>query len=45
MSFKASIVHIKEIDKGESVSYGRTFIAAKKSKIATLPVWIYEITF
>lgn len=38
MSFKAHIVHIKEIDKNERVSYGGTFITHKKTKIATLPV-------
>lgn len=38
MSFKAMIVQIKELNKGESVSYGRTFIASKKMKIATLCV-------
>ncbi|RDU72396.1 alanine racemase [Helicobacter aurati] len=38
MSFKANIVHIKEIDKYQSVSYGRTFVATKRTTIATLPV-------
>lgn len=38
MSFKAHIVHIKEIDANERVSYGGTFITHKKTKIATLPV-------
>ncbi len=38
MSFKAHIVHIKEICPNERVSYGGTFITHKKTKIATLPV-------
>ncbi|TLE01566.1 alanine racemase [Helicobacter muridarum] len=38
MSLKANIIHIKEIGKDEGVSYNKTFIANKKSKIATLPI-------
>ena len=38
MTFKARITNIKTIEKGESVSYGRKFIADKKCKIATVPV-------
>jgi alanine racemase len=38
MSFKTRIVFLKEISAGRSVSYGRTFIAKKKTKVATLPV-------
>ncbi len=38
MSLKARITHVKEIEKDESVSYGRKFIATKKSKIASLPL-------
>ncbi|MDY5822888.1 MAG: alanine racemase [Helicobacter sp.] len=38
MSFRAHIVHIKEVDANECVSYGGTFITHKKTKIATLPV-------
>ena len=38
MSLKARVTHVKEIDKDESVSYGRKFIASKKSKIASLPL-------
>ena len=38
MSFKAHIVHIKEISPNERVSYGGTFVTSKKTKIATLPV-------
>ncbi len=38
MSVKVRITHVKEIEAGQSVSYGRRFIAEKKSKIASLPV-------
>lgn len=38
LSFKTRIVYIKEVLKGRSISYGRTFVTNKKSKIATLPV-------
>lgn len=36
MSVKASIVHLKELPEGATVSYGQKFTAARKSKIATL---------
>ena len=38
MSFKCRITHIKKLQKGDSVSYGRKFIADKECTIATLPV-------
>lgn len=38
MSVKANIVHVKEVEAGTSISYGRKFITEKKSRIATLPV-------
>ena len=38
MSLKVRITHVKEIEAGQSVSYGRRFIAEKKSKIASLPI-------
>lgn len=38
MSFKTKVVYVKELLPGESVSYGRKFIATKKTKVATLPV-------
>ncbi len=38
MSLKAHVSHVKEIEKDESVSYGRKFIAERKSKIASLPL-------
>lgn len=38
MSVKSYISHIKTIEAGASVSYGRTYIADKPRKIATVPV-------
>ncbi|NLP43624.1 MAG: alanine racemase [Peptococcaceae bacterium] len=38
MSLKARIVHLKTIDKGQSVSYNRSFIAAYPTRVATLPI-------
>jgi alanine racemase len=38
MSLRAKISHVKSVDIGQSVSYGRKFIASRKSVIATLPL-------
>jgi alanine racemase len=38
MTLKSVVSHVKRIDSGESVSYGRTFIADKPLTVATLPV-------
>lgn len=38
MSFKSSIVHLKTLERGKSVSYGRVFTTERKSIIATLPI-------
>ncbi len=38
LSLKSHIIYIKTIDKGEAISYGGTFIADSKMKIATIPV-------
>lgn len=35
---RSKISFIKEIDKGTSISYGRTFVADKKMKIATIGI-------
>jgi alanine racemase len=37
-TLKSIISQIRTIEKGESVGYGRRFIAEKKSKIATIPI-------
>ncbi|MDD5355391.1 MAG: alanine racemase, partial [Candidatus Omnitrophica bacterium] len=38
MRFKTEITYLKEVPAGRSISYGRTFVTTKKTKIATLPV-------
>ncbi len=38
MSFKTQVAYLKTVPAGVSLSYGRTFITEKKSRIATLPV-------
>lgn len=38
MSLKVRISHIKDIEAGQSVSYGRRFIAGEKRRIASLPI-------
>lgn len=38
LSLKAKITDVKEISEGESVSYGRTFIADTTKKIATVSI-------
>lgn len=38
ISWKAKVTHVKTIDTGETVSYGRTFRAAYPTVVATIPV-------
>lgn len=38
MTLKTNIVHIKEIEKGTPISYGRKYIAKSKIKVATIPI-------
>lgn len=38
LSLKSRISYIKEIDKGDGVSYGGTYIADGKKRVATIPV-------
>lgn len=38
MTFKTRITHIKTLDVGRALSYGRSFVLEKKSKIATISV-------
>lgn len=38
MTFKSIIAQVKQIEAGESVGYGRTWFAPRKSKIAVIPV-------
>jgi len=38
MTIKSHIVSVKEIEAGQSVGYGRTFRAQRKTRLATIPV-------
>lgn len=38
MELKAKVVLVKEVEKGTPVSYGRTFVTKRKSRIATIPI-------
>ena len=38
LDWKTSVLQVKSLPKGSSVSYGGTFVTKKKSQIATLPV-------
>lgn len=38
LSFKTRVVYVKDVPAGSSISYGRSFIAQKPMKVATLPV-------
>jgi len=38
LSLKARISHLKTIESGQSVGYGRSFIASRPTKVATLPI-------
>ncbi len=38
LKLKSKISYIKEVGEGTSISYGRTFITNRKSKIATVPI-------
>lgn len=38
MSLKTQVVHIKEVPKGQTIGYNRTYTTSKKTKIATIPI-------
>lgn len=38
MELESHVAYVKNVKKGDSISYGRTFIADKDMKIATIPV-------
>lgn len=38
MELKTNVVHIKNMEVGEYISYGRKFMCRKNSRIATLPI-------
>jgi alanine racemase len=38
MSIKSRVIFIKDISQGQGVSYGHTFVAKRRMRIATLPI-------
>ena len=38
MKLCAKVVFLKDVEAGESIGYGRAFVARRKSRIATLPI-------
>ena len=38
MTLKSTVTHVKEVEEGRGVSYGKEFITSKKMKIATVPI-------
>jgi alanine racemase len=42
LSWKTTIIQVKTVPKGTAVSYGRTFITKKTTKLAVLPVGYYD---
>mgnify|MGYP000179529403 CR=1 FL=1 len=38
MTLKANVILVNEVEPGTCVSYGRTFVTKRKSRIATIPV-------
>jgi alanine racemase len=42
LTWKTIVAQIKKIEKGDSVSYGRTWIASKKGKIVVAPTGYYD---
>lgn len=38
MSFKTRVIHIKDMEAGDAVSYGRTYKITKPTRVATLPL-------
>ncbi|MBQ4251325.1 MAG: alanine racemase, partial [Ruminococcus sp.] len=38
MTLKTSVAYVKELKKGATISYGRTFTAEKDMRIATVPI-------
>lgn len=38
LSLKSHVSFVKEVDTGTGVSYGRTYITSRKTKIATIPI-------
>lgn len=42
LTWKTGIVQLKEVEKGKTIGYGRTFTTNRKTKIAVLPVGYWD---
>ncbi len=42
LAWKAKIIHLQELDPGETIGYGCTYEVKKRSTIATLPVGYFD---
>ena len=42
LSWKTKVAQVKEVPKGETIGYGRTFKTSRKTKIAILPVGYWD---
>jgi len=38
LSWKTKVAHLRDVEAGDSISYGCTFVASKRSRIAVIPV-------
>ena len=38
LSMKSHIIYLKEVDAGQGISYGSTFVTKRRTKVATVPV-------
>jgi alanine racemase len=38
LSWKTKVAYVRDVEAGDSISYGCTFVASKKSRIAVIPV-------
>lgn len=38
LELKSTVVYVKEVEPGTGVGYGSTFVAARRTKVATIPV-------
>ena len=38
MTLKSTVTHVKEVEEGRGVSYGKEYITDRKTKIATVPI-------
>lgn len=38
LSMKSHIIYLKEVEAGQGISYGSTFVTKRRTKVATVPV-------